>query len=143
MRTKASQPTCKRIVFLALGWLFFVLGVIGVFLPVMPTTIFMIMALWAFANSSQKMHTWLYTHAKFGPALQRWDRDGVIPIHAKIAALGGMFISLIYVTVFSGAPPLAVGAAVALIAFGAVYVLSKPSRVVHVIAVKRRKADKP
>ena len=138
MKTTSSQPTCKRIVFLALGWLFFGLGIVGVFLPVMPTTIFMIMALWAFANSSEKIHAWLYTHPKFGPALQQWDRERVIPVHAKIAALGGMFISLIYVTVFSGAPPLAIAAAVALIAFGAVYVMSKPSRAVHIVAVKRR-----
>ena len=141
METGTSQPACKRIVFLGLGWLFFGLGVIGVFLPVMPTTVFMIMALWAFANSSQKLHSWLYTHSKFGPALQQWDRERVIPIHAKIAALGGMFISLIYVTLFSGAPPLAVAAAVAFIAFGAVYVASKPSRTTE--AVSAEHTNKP
>jgi len=136
METETSQPTCKRILFIGLGWLFFSLGVIGVFLPVMPTTVFMIMALWAFANSSRKLHAWLYTHSKFGPALQQWDRDRVIPIHAKIAALGGMLISLLYVTLFSGAPPLAVAAAVAFIAFGAVYVISKPSRATETIRIE-------
>jgi len=141
MQTEPSHTTCKRIVFLGLGWLFFGLGVVGVFLPVMPTTVFMIMALWAFANSSQKLHSWLYTHSKFGPALQQWDRERVIPIHAKIAALGGMLISLIYVTLFSGAPPLAVAAAVAFITFGAVYVISKPSRTAEAVSVKH--TDKP
>jgi len=120
---------CKRTLFLGLGWLFFALGVVGAFLPVMPTTLFMIMALWAFANSSERLHTWLYTHPKFGPALQRWDQHRVIPVHAKIAAIGGMTISMVYVTVFSAAPPLAMFAALAFIGFGAVYVLSKPSRV--------------
>jgi len=143
MKSLTSQPTCKRILFLGLGWLFFSLGLIGVFLPVMPTTVFMIMAMWAFANSSVRLHTWLYTHPTFGPTLQQWDRDHVIPIHAKIAAIGGMLISLIYVTLFSGAPPLAVAAAVAFIAFGVVYVASKPSRVTQPAPTKHSTVRKP
>ncbi|MCW8917075.1 MAG: YbaN family protein [Magnetovibrio sp.] len=129
---KTKRPTpeaCKKTVFLVLGWLFFALGVIGAFLPVMPTTLFMIMALWAFANGSEELHNWLYTHPRFGPALQHWDQHRVIPLHAKIAAIGGMGISLIYVVVFSDAPTLAVFAATAFIAVGAVYVLSRPSQV--------------
>ncbi|HEY9079615.1 YbaN family protein [Magnetovibrio sp.] len=137
MQSAPPPPTCKRVLFLGLGWLFFCLGVVGAFLPVMPTTVFMIMALWAFANSSRNLHTWLYTHEKFGPALQQWDRERVIPVHAKLAALGGMLISLIYVTVFSGAPPLAIAAAVAFIAFGAVYVISKPSRIAQAVPVSQ------
>lgn len=129
MTATPPPPLCKRALFLALGWLFFVLGVIGAFLPVMPTTIFMIMALWAFANSSKRLHRWLYEHPRFGPALQRWDQHRVIPVHAKIAAIGGMSISLAYVTIYSTAPPLAVFAAVAFIAYGAFYVLTKPSRI--------------
>jgi len=129
MNDTAPPPLCKRAFFLALGWVFFALGIIGAFLPVMPTTIFMILALWAFANSSKSLHAWLYTHPKFGRALQHWDQHRVIPIHAKIAAIGGMSISLAYVIVFSAAPPVAVFSAIALIAFGAVYVLSRPSRI--------------
>lgn len=128
MSEPTPPPACKRTLFLGLGWLFFALGVVGAFLPVMPTTLFMIMALWAFANSSKRLHDWLYCHPKYGPALQQWDQHRVIPIHAKVAAIGGMAISLLYVTIFSGAPPLAVACAVAFIGFGAVYVLSKPSR---------------
>jgi len=134
MQTEPSpqqpQPSmCKRALFIGLGWLFFALGVVGVFLPVMPTTVFMIMALWAFANGSKRLHTWLYTHHKFGPSLQQWDHHRVIPVHAKIAAIGGMIISLSYVVLFSGAPPLAVTATVAVMTFGAAYVLSKPSHI--------------
>jgi len=73
--------------YLMLGWLFFATGVIGAFLPVLPTTIFMILALWAFSKSSDKFHQWLYTHKIFGPPLQQWQQYKVIPIRAKILAV--------------------------------------------------------
>lgn len=136
MDNETPPQTCKRALFLALGWLFFALGIVGAFLPVMPTTIFMIMALWAFANGSKRLHGWLYNHPRYGEALQRWDQHRVIPVHAKVAAIGGMAISLIYVTLYSGAPPLAVACAVAFIAFGAVYVLSKPSHIPQTASIK-------
>ena len=119
---------CKKHVFIALGWVFFGLGLIGAFLPVMPTVLFMILALWAFANGSENLHNWLYNHPRFGPSLQRWDKHRVIPMHAKIAAIGGMVLSLIYVIAFSDAPPVGKFAATAFITFGAVYVITKPSR---------------
>lgn len=134
-----NEPTptkCKRALFMGLGWLFFALGIIGAFLPVMPTTLFMIMALWAFANSSERLHAWLYNHPKFGPALQHWDQHRVIPVHAKIAAIGGMAISLVYMLVFSNAPPLAIAATVSFIAYGAFYVLTKPSNIPETIVIK-------
>ena len=138
MSNTTHTPACKRILFLGLGWLFFGLGVVGAFLPVMPTTIFMIMALWAFANSSKQLHKWLYTHPLFGRSLQRWDQHRVIPVHAKIAAIGGMTISLVYVTIYSGAPTLAVFASVIFIGMGAVYVLSKPSQVPDAIPLNNK-----
>ena len=140
---RPPSTRCTRALFTGLGWLFFALGVVGVFLPVMPTTVFMIMALWAFANGSRRLHTWLYTHHKFGPSLQQWDRHRVIPVHAKIAAIGGMLISLTYVTLFSGAPHLAVVATVALMACGAVYVLSKPSRIPQTVSNQPTPLRKP
>ncbi|MEG3618879.1 YbaN family protein [Magnetovibrio sp. PR-2] len=127
--TNTSIPAaCKKHVFIALGWIFFALGVIGAFLPVMPTVLFMILALWAFANGSEELHNWLYNHPRFGPSLQRWDKHRVIPLHGKIAAIGGMALSLIYVIGFSEAPAVAKFAATAFITFGAIYVITKPSR---------------
>lgn len=129
MDDNISKCPAYRIAYFALGWLCFGLGVIGAVLPVMPSTIFMIAALWAFARSSERFHNWLYTHRVFGPPLQRWQHHRVIPPYAKCLALGSMTASLIYMAFFSNAPVLAVVSAALFMTFGAVYILMKPSYV--------------
>ena len=111
-----------------LAWIFFALGVIGAFLPVMPTTVFMIMALWGFSKSSKRFHDWLYHHKLFGPPLQQWNDYGVIPPVAKFSAVGFMLFSLIYLIFFSESPPWLFYCAVGVIAFGCWYILTKPSK---------------
>lgn len=113
---------------LCLGWVFVALGVVGAVLPVLPTTPFLIVALWMFANSSERLHRWLYTHKLFGPPLQRWDRERVIPLPAKIMALSAMSASMVYVLAFSDAPVVAQAGMGAICAVGAAYILSRPSR---------------
>jgi len=110
-----------------LGWLLFALGFVGVFLPVLPTTPLMLLALWCFARSSRRFHDWLYTHARFGPPLQQYRQHGVIPVAAKSTALIFMSASLIYLFVF-----LQVAVWIKLLiagsmALGAWFILSKPS----------------
>jgi uncharacterized membrane protein YbaN (DUF454 family) len=68
---------------LGLGWTFFGIGLVGTLLPLVPTTPFMLLALWAFSIGSERFHRWLYHHPVFGPPLQRWQRDRVIPLWAK------------------------------------------------------------
>jgi uncharacterized membrane protein YbaN (DUF454 family) len=110
-----------------LGCLFFATGFVGVFVPVLPTTPLMLLALWCFARSSDRFHDWLYTHRVFGPPLQQYRRHRVIPVVAKFVALLFMTASLFYLLVYLN---LAVWVEV-LIAFGmalaAWFILSKPS----------------
>ncbi|HYH94448.1 YbaN family protein, partial [Hyalangium sp.] len=68
-----------RFLYKALGFFFVGLGVLGAFLPVLPTTSFLLLALWAFSRSSRRFHHWLYTHPRFGPRLQEWHEHGTIP----------------------------------------------------------------
>lgn len=118
-----------RLVYLALGWLFFGLGVVGAFLPVLPTTPFMILSLWAFSNSSEKLRAWLYNHRIFGPSLQRWQEHRVIPARAKMASIGAMSVSLAYLVFFSNLAWPWLAATAALMAWGAIYILTKPGSV--------------
>ena len=106
----------------------FALGFIGAFLPVLPTTPLMILALWGFSNGSENLHEWLYNHPKYGGALRDWDQHRMIPIKAKVTAISMMSLSATYLIFFSGAPNIAIICALGLMSYGAIYVLLKPSR---------------
>ncbi len=114
---------------IALGWLCVGLGVIGAFLPVMPTTIFLILALWAFSRSSARFHGWLYSHPRLGPPLRDWHAHRVIPIPAKCLALSMMTLSLLYVTlVVAEGWALPLGLALGLGAVAS-YIVTRPHRI--------------
>lgn len=110
-----------------LGWLLFALGFAGVFLPVLPTTPLMLLALWCFARSSDRFHGWLYTHKVFGPPLQQYREHGVIPLVAKFFAVLFMIASLIYLFVFLESATWLKALVTVLMALGAWFILSKPS----------------
>ena len=74
----------KKFILITIGWSCFGLAFICTFVPGIPTTIFLIVALWAFAKSSKKFHSWLLNHKKFGPILQNWESHKVVPRKAKI-----------------------------------------------------------
>jgi uncharacterized membrane protein YbaN (DUF454 family) len=123
-------PSSSRIVRLTLmgfGWICIALGIVGAVLPVLPTTPFLLLAVWAFARSSPFFHQWLLHHRLFGPLLSQWERHRVIPIRAKIFAVTGMAGGMVWVTVFSQAPWYAAVLMGGTVAFGAWFVLSKPS----------------
>ena len=74
----------SKIILLALGWICVSLGFIGIFVPGLPTTIFLIIALWAFTKSSKTLRLWLLNHKRFGPILHNWQEYKVVPLRAKI-----------------------------------------------------------
>lgn len=65
-------------------------GLVGVFLPLLPTTPFVILAAACFAQSSPRLHDWLLAHPVFGPTIRDWRDQGAIPRRGKIAAIGAM-----------------------------------------------------
>ena len=83
----------QRIVLLTLGWLAIVLGILGIVLPLLPTTPFMLLAAWCFARSSPRFHHWLLWRSPFGRYLRHWQQHRAMPPGAK-----GRAICLIVVT---------------------------------------------
>lgn len=72
-----------RIGLVVLGWLAVVLATLGVVLPLLPTTPFLLLAAWCFARSSPRFHAWLLYRSWFGPYLRHWQDHRALPPGAK------------------------------------------------------------
>jgi len=83
-----------RFVYLVLGWFCVGLGVIGIVLPLLPTTPFMIVAAFFFAKGSPRARQWLLNHKQFGPHIKAWEANGAITGWAKAFAVTAMGFSL-------------------------------------------------
>ncbi|SFG34213.1 hypothetical protein SAMN05518801_1184 [Novosphingobium sp. CF614] len=81
-----------RAAWLAVGLLLVAVGFVGIFVPLLPTTDFMLLALPCFARSSTRLEAWLLDHPRFGPGLRAWRATGAVPRHAKVAACLGMAV---------------------------------------------------
>jgi uncharacterized membrane protein YbaN (DUF454 family) len=73
----------KRIILLIIGLLAMALATLGVILPLLPTTPFLLLAAWCFARSSPRFHHWLLHRSLFGPYLRHWQKHRALPPKAK------------------------------------------------------------
>ncbi len=83
-----------RYALLAVGWLSVALGVIGIFLPVLPTTPFLLLAAACFVRSSQRFYDWLVMHPRLGPWFRDYLEGNGIPHKAKVYTIITMWLSI-------------------------------------------------
>ncbi len=114
-----------RGLWLTAGMLFLGLGLLGVLLPILPTTPFLLLAAWCFARSSPRLHGWLLGHRLFGPPIRNWEENGAISRPAKRLAAGSM-AAVFALSVVLGLSWKALLAQGVLIAIGAGFVLTRP-----------------
>lgn len=116
----------KRCLLRALGVVMVLLATAGAFLPLLPTTPFLLVALWAFTASAPEWAERLRRHPKFGPLLVAWEERQAIPTSAKIAAGTAMAASWLLLALSYDNRWVVGGVGVLLLAVFA-YVVTRPS----------------
>lgn len=114
-----------KYIHLTLGVFCVALGFIGIFLPVMPTTVFLILAAFFFTKGSPRLRQWLINHGHFGPGIRAWEETGAIPRRIKALSIAMMLSSFIPTLLLGIALPY-LGLQALLIATGALYILTRP-----------------
>lgn len=82
----AVKLEIRRKLFISAGFAALALGIVGIPLPLLPTTPFLLLAAFCFDRGSPRFHTWLLQHRFFGPPILAWQRDRTIAPQAKISA---------------------------------------------------------
>lgn len=100
--SETPKKLCRpmRYCLLGLGILCSIIGIAGIILPGLPGTVFLLIAIWSFTHSSERMHTWLYHHPRFGRTIREWHQHRVIPLRAKCIAIGMMAASFAGIAMF-------------------------------------------
>ncbi|MBP7732521.1 MAG: YbaN family protein [Caldisericia bacterium] len=89
-----------RFFLVVVGWLFLGLGIIGIFVPVLPTTPFVLLSAACFLRSSSKLHLWLTNHKVFGGIIVSYIKDKSVSKQTKIIALALLWLSIGFSAVF-------------------------------------------
>jgi uncharacterized membrane protein YbaN (DUF454 family) len=123
-----AKPSSRlvRALFVIAGTVALVLGVVGIFVPLLPTTPFLLVASACYLRGSERMHQWLLSHGRLGAYIRAFEEGRGIPRRAKIVAIGALWISITYaVTTVASA---IAAAAMLIVAVGVtVYLLRLPT----------------
>ena len=114
-----------RLLWAIAGLLSVTIGAIGVVVPLLPTTPFLLIAAFAFARSSKRLTHWLHEHPKFGPLIDNWQRYGSIDRRSKQISII-VIVATPIITWFIGAPWWAIGSQVAVLACSATFIVTRP-----------------
>ncbi len=101
-------------------------GIVGIALPLLPTTPFLILAAFCFSRGSDRLHTWLLAHPRFGPAIVDWQEQGAISVRAKALAMAALAAAIVAAAAVGASAKVIV---VQLVVAGAVatFLLTRPS----------------
>ena len=114
-----------RMLWVAIGVMATGIGILGIFLPLLPTTPFLLLAAYCFARGSQRLHDWLVGHRRFGPLIAEWRRHGAIRRPVKVLALATMALSLT-ITAWLGFALWIVASQALVLAAAAAFIVTRP-----------------
>ncbi len=116
-----------KYLWISAGWIAFGCGVVGAALPLVPTVPFMLLAAFCFARGSERIHAWLLTHPRFGPAIEDWRMHGAIARPAKRYALMGIGASFA-LSIAMGVSGSVLAAQAAVLCAVSAFILTRPDR---------------
>lgn len=118
-----------RTTYLLIGHASITLAFLGIFVPLLPTTPFVLLAAACYSRGSERFHTWLHEHPRFGPVIHSWREHGAIGLRSKIVATVMVAASVTYSMIRLHAP----WNVIALLIGGAVltFLLSRPTAGAH------------
>ena len=114
-----------RITWLVVGLLALALGAIGIALPLLPTTPFILVAAFEYAQTSEKLHQWLHDHNVFGPLSDNWQRHGALSRRAKVLSVVSM-AAVLGISVVLALPAAVIIAQIIVLGAAALFILSRP-----------------
>ena len=114
-----------RPILIAIGFISLILGVIGIFVPLLPTTPFVLLAAACFAKSSPSFHAWLIHHPLAGPMIKNWHENGAIPKKVKIIATIAILFSVASIWLWAKVFAVKVGVSL-LLASVIFFILTRP-----------------
>jgi uncharacterized membrane protein YbaN (DUF454 family) len=113
---------------IACGVLALGLGVLGIFLPLLPTTPFVLLAAFFFSRGSERLHRWLVEHPRFGRHVREWEAEQVIPPVGKYASTLMMVPSVGWVIATRDIPPVLEGGMALTVIAVLWFIWTRPSR---------------
>jgi len=114
-----------RVLWLLAGLTSVAIGAVGVVLPLLPTTPFLLIAAFAFARSSKRLDRWLREHRSFGPLIDNWHRDGSIDRKVKRVAIIVILLTPV-ITWLLRAPLWIIVCQVVVLSVAAVFIITRP-----------------
>ncbi|MCB1379536.1 MAG: YbaN family protein [Alphaproteobacteria bacterium] len=123
-----SLATLRKPLLVTTGWMCVALGMLGIIMPLFPTTPFLLVAVWAFSKSSPELAEKIRNHRVAGPYIRDWQDSGVIPVKAKVLAVAMMSAMIIYLHFGAKAPTWATVVAAGVLLAISTYILTRPSK---------------
>ena len=100
LHRKIESPITMKIIFTIFGTISLILGIIGIFLPILPTTPFLLLTAALYFRSSPHLYEWLLKHPTLGPYIKNFREHKAIPLRVKIISVSLVRITLLYCALF-------------------------------------------
>ncbi len=124
-----NSTALKKIIYTSLGWTSFSFGVIGIFLPLMPTVVFWIIAVWFWSKGSPQLMERVYKHPRYGSSVKAFMQHGIVSRTGKYAAISSMTFSYFLLLVL-GSPRMWVSLSTAiLLIMVALWLITRPETI--------------